>query len=103
MCRCWPSPGLICLSVRLSNTVPDAPCMHDGSFATPRDVNRHYSELNEERPHADGQRILKPLQLSAQEPSDLAGITREHFHLQLALARQQRLRRQACLLRENCC
>lgn len=48
-----------------------APYMHDGSLAGLRDVVRHYSELNEERLHADGERILKPLQLSLGETDDL--------------------------------
>lgn len=41
-----------------------APYMHDGSLATLRDVVRHYSDLDEDRLHADGVRILKPLGLS---------------------------------------
>ena len=45
--------------------------MHNGSVATLRDVVRHYSELNEERLHADGERILKPLRLSQAETEDL--------------------------------
>jgi len=48
-----------------------APYMHDGSLATLADVVRHYSELNEERLHADGERILRPLRLSAGEQADL--------------------------------
>ena len=45
--------------------------MHNGSLATLRDVVRHYSELNEERLHADGERILKPLKLTPAEIDDL--------------------------------
>jgi cytochrome c peroxidase len=45
--------------------------MHNGSLATLRDVVRHYSELNEERLHADGERVLKPLKLSEGEVEDL--------------------------------
>jgi cytochrome c peroxidase len=45
--------------------------MHDGSLATLRDVVKHYSELNEDRLHADGERILKRLDLTAQEIDDL--------------------------------
>jgi cytochrome c peroxidase len=45
--------------------------MHSGSLATLRDVVRHYSELDEDRLHADGERILKPLRLSEAESSDL--------------------------------
>ena len=48
-----------------------APYMHNGSFPTLGDVVRFYSELNEERLHADGERILKPLRLSEQESEDL--------------------------------
>lgn len=48
-----------------------APYMHNGSLATLTDVVRFYSELNEERLHADGERILRPLRLSEQETEDL--------------------------------
>jgi cytochrome c peroxidase len=48
-----------------------APYMHNGSLATLRDVAKFYSELNEERLHADGERILKPLRLDAGEIEDL--------------------------------
>jgi cytochrome c peroxidase len=60
----WRVPGL--RSVALT-----APYMHNGSLATLRDVVRHYSELNEDRLHADGERILKPLRLSEEEVDDL--------------------------------
>ena len=46
--------------------------MHNGSLATLADVVRFYSELNEERLHADGEKILKPLHLTPQESDDLA-------------------------------
>jgi cytochrome c peroxidase len=55
----------------LRNVALTAPYMHNGSLATLTDVVRHYSELNEERLHADGERILKPLRLSEQEVEDL--------------------------------
>ena len=48
-----------------------APYMHNGSLATLADVVRFYSELNEERLHADGEKILKPLHLTPQESEDL--------------------------------
>jgi cytochrome c peroxidase len=48
-----------------------APYMHDGSLATLRDVVKHYSELDEERLHADGERVLKPLKLTQREVDDL--------------------------------
>jgi cytochrome c peroxidase len=56
----------------LRNVAQTAPYMHNGSLATLRDVVKHYSELNEERLHQDGERILKPLGLSPGEASDLA-------------------------------
>jgi cytochrome c peroxidase len=53
-----------------------APYMHDGSARQLTDVLRHYSELNEERLHADGERILRPLHLTAQERLDLLAFLR---------------------------
>ena len=55
----------------LRNVARTAPYMHDGSLATLRDVVRHYSEIDEDRLHADGERILKPLQLTDAEKGDL--------------------------------
>ena len=55
----------------LRNLILTAPYMHNGSLATLRDVVRHYSELDEDRLHADGERILKPLRLSQKEGGDL--------------------------------
>ncbi len=55
----------------LRNLKLTAPYMHNGSLATLRDVVRHYSELDEDRLHADGERILKPLHLSEAESADL--------------------------------
>jgi cytochrome c peroxidase len=55
----------------LRNLVQTAPYMHDGSLATLREVVLHYSELNEERLHADGEALLKPLRLSSQDIDDL--------------------------------
>jgi len=60
----WRVPGL-------RNVALTAPYMHNGSLATLRDVVKHYSELNEERLHADGERILKPLRLTQAETDDL--------------------------------
>jgi cytochrome c peroxidase len=45
--------------------------MHDGRYATLHDVVRHYSDLDEERQHADRERILKPLRLTPAERDDL--------------------------------
>lgn len=55
----------------LRNVARTAPYMHNGSLATLRDVVLHYSDLNEERLHADGERILRPLKLSPREVDDL--------------------------------
>ncbi len=55
----------------LRNLVGTAPYMHNGSKADLRDVVRHYSELNEERLHVDGERLLKPLFLSDAQIDDL--------------------------------
>jgi cytochrome c peroxidase len=55
----------------LRNAALTGPYMHDGRIGTLRDVVRHYSELNVERLHGDGEQILKPLKLTAQESSDL--------------------------------
>jgi cytochrome c peroxidase len=45
--------------------------MHDGQLATLVDVVRHYDQINLERLHADGERILEPLGLSEGERNDL--------------------------------
>ena len=60
----WRVPGL-------RNVAQTAPYMHNGSLATLRDVVKHYSELNEDRLHADGERVLKPLRLAPSEIEDL--------------------------------
>jgi cytochrome c peroxidase len=55
----------------LRNVARSAPYMHDGSLATLADVVRHYSEMNMERLHADGESLLRPLRLSGEEAADL--------------------------------
>jgi len=60
----WKVPSL--RNLRLTG-----PYMHDGSLATLREVVRHYSELNEDRLHTDGEAILRPLRLSESEIDDL--------------------------------
>ncbi|HTT10941.1 MAG TPA: cytochrome c peroxidase [Burkholderiaceae bacterium] len=55
----------------LRNVAVTAPYMHDGTFPTLRDVVVHYSELDEDRLHADGERILRRLDLSFSEIDDL--------------------------------
>lgn len=49
-----------------------APYMHNGSLPTLADVVAHYSDLNEERLHADGETVLRRLDLTAAEQADLA-------------------------------
>jgi cytochrome c peroxidase len=60
----------------LRNVAQTAPYAHDGQLATLDDVVRHYSELNLERLHADGEQILKPLRLSDGERADLVAFLR---------------------------
>lgn len=48
-----------------------APYMHDGSLPTLHDVLRHYSELDLDRLHADGENLLRPLKLEPGEIDDL--------------------------------
>jgi cytochrome c peroxidase len=55
----------------LRDVARTAPYMHNGSLASLREVVRHYSELDEDRLHADGERILRPLGLSDAESDDL--------------------------------
>lgn len=55
----------------LRNGALTAPYMHDGRFATLRDVVMHYSELNLERLHLHGESLLRPLKLAPGEVDDL--------------------------------
>jgi cytochrome c peroxidase len=55
----------------LRNVAQTAPYMHNGSLAGLREVVRHYSELNEERLHTEGERVLKALKLTEGEIDDL--------------------------------
>ena len=55
----------------LRNVARTAPYMHNGHLATLRDVVRYYSDLNEDRLHADGEKILRPLKLTDAEVEDL--------------------------------
>lgn len=55
----------------LRNVANTAPYMHNGSLATLAEVVRHYSEINPDRLHSDGEALLKPLRLSASESADL--------------------------------
>jgi cytochrome c peroxidase len=60
----------------LRNVALTAPYAHDGQLATLDDVVRHYSELNLERLHADGEQILRPLKLDDGERADLVAFLR---------------------------
>lgn len=60
----------------LRQLVHTAPYMHDGSLARIEDVVQHYSALNEERLHADGERILRRLDLTPGQAADLAAFLR---------------------------
>jgi cytochrome c peroxidase len=53
-----------------------APYMHDGSLERLRYAVRHYSLLNEERLHADGERILRRLSWSEEQEDDVATFLR---------------------------
>ncbi|MFC3227550.1 cytochrome-c peroxidase [Marinibaculum pumilum] len=53
-----------------------APYMHDGSLPDLESVVRHYSDLDMERLHADGEAILRPLHLSDGQIADLVAFLR---------------------------
>ena len=55
----------------LRNAARTAPYMHDGSKATLEDVVDHYSEIPEDRLHQDGEKLLRPLNLTDAEKADL--------------------------------
>ena len=55
----------------LRNVGYTGPYMHSGEMLTLEQVVRHYSELNVDRLHADGESILKPLKLTQTETADL--------------------------------
>ena len=55
----------------LRNVADTAPYMHDGSLATLKDVVRHYSEIDMNRLHTDGESLIRPLRLTEREIADL--------------------------------
>lgn len=55
----------------LRNVARTAPYMHNGRLPTLRDVIKRYSEIDLDRLHADGERILKPLHLKENEIDDM--------------------------------
>ena len=60
----------------LRNVADTAPYLHDGQLATLEVVVNHYSNLNLDRLHADGEQILKPLLLTDGERADLVAFLR---------------------------
>ena len=78
----------------LRQLVQTAPYMHDGSLATIEAVVQHYSGLDEERLHADGERILRALNLDGGEAADLAAFLRS-LSGPLTVAATDRRRRSA--------
>lgn len=55
----------------LRNVALTAPYMHDGRYATLREVVRHYSDLDMDRIHTHGEQLLRPLKLSESEIDDM--------------------------------
>ncbi len=55
----------------LRGVAETAPYMHNGSLDDLKSVIRHYSKIDTERLHADGEAILSELNLSEQEIADL--------------------------------
>lgn len=76
-----------------------APYMHDGSKASLRDVILHYSELDEDRLHSDGEAILKPLNLTEAEITDLQAFLESLNAPDDTAARYEGLRREAASCR----
>jgi cytochrome c peroxidase len=55
----------------LRNVGYTSPYMHNGEMVSLDDVVRHYSELNVDRLHTNGEALLKPLKLTSRESADL--------------------------------
>lgn len=72
-----------------------APYMHDGSMADLPAVIRHYSELDEDRLHTDGEAILRPLRLSPAESGDLLAFLQSLSAPDETAAQYAALRREA--------
>jgi len=60
----------------LRGVAATAPYMHNGSLPTLREVVNHYSKLDEERLHSDGEKILRPLNLTPDQIDDLVSFLR---------------------------
>jgi cytochrome c peroxidase len=83
----------------LRNLTATAPYMHDGSKPTLRSVIEHYSDLDEERLHSDGEAILKPLHLTEAEIADLQAFLESLSTGNGSAARYDGLRREAAACR----
>lgn len=70
----------------LRNVALTSPYMHNGSLATLAEVVHHYSEINPDRLHSDGEALLKPLRLSAGEGADLVAFLESLTERESALA-----------------
>lgn len=55
----------------LRSVAETAPYMHNGSLSSLKEVAEHYSNIDMERLHADGEALLKPLNLNDGEINDL--------------------------------
>jgi cytochrome c peroxidase len=83
----------------LRNLAATGPYMHDGSKPTLRDVILHYSDLDVDRLHSDGEAILKPLRLSDGEIDDLQAFLDSLSVANDSAARYDMLRREAAACR----
>ena len=68
----WPRSEFKVPSLR--NLAVTAPFMHNGQLATLDAVLNHYSALDLDRLHADGEQILQALRLSRDEHTDLLAL-----------------------------
>jgi cytochrome c peroxidase len=75
----------------LRNVAATAPYMHNGRLATLADVVRHYSEINPDRLHSDGEAILKPLKLNEREVADVVAFLESLSERESALAERRPL------------
>ena len=65
----WRTPSL-------RNLILTGPYMHDGSLETLRDVVDAYADIDPDRLHAEGESILKPLDLNNDQRNDLVNFLR---------------------------
>ncbi len=74
----------------LRDVARTAPYLHDGQLATLDAVLDHYATLSPDRLHADGEQILRPLQLQGSDRADLLAFLRslDSPHRQRSAQRQ---------------